>query len=127
MPNSLRKVDGGFPLIIFGGLVAAVLFSVKEVTSSLAPVYDIDISLIGVIAGLAMGARILGTYIEKRLLISSKVLLIYFSAVVTATTVVYFNVYIGMLLLIASSALAQMLFYKLKYQLSSQAPQSHVA
>ncbi len=127
LPASLRNVDGGFPLLTFGGLVAGVLFSVKEIVSSLSPLYQVDISLIGIVAGLAMGARIIGTYVEKRMLISSRVLLLWFSAVIMATSVVSLSVYAGMALLVVSSALAQMLFYKLSYRLSSQAPQAHVA
>jgi len=127
LPKSLKKVDGGIAIVLFGGMVAAVLFSVKEIVSSLSPVYELDITLVGIVAGLAMGARILGTYIEKKALVSSKILLVWFIATVTLSALVNYSLLVGVFFLLASSALAQMLFYKLKYQLSSEAPQVHVA
>jgi len=127
LPTALRKVDGGLALIILAGLVGAVTFSAKEIISSLNTVYGIDISLIGIIAVMAMGGRIIGTILEKRLQHSYRVLLFVLVLVVSATAIIEVNHTLGIVLILASTVVAQMLFYRLKYKLSHQAPETHIA
>ena len=127
LPTALRKVDGGLSLIILAGLVGAVTFSAKEIISALNTVYDVDIALIGIIAAMAMAGRIIGTILEKRVQASYRVLLLILAVLVSATAVIDINNTLGIILILSSTVIAQMLFYRLKYKLSYQAPETHVA
>ncbi len=48
-------------------MVAAIMFSSKDIISSFNTVYGIDISIIGLVGAAAMAGRIVGTLLEKRL------------------------------------------------------------
>ena len=106
LPKALTNIRGGLALMFLGGMVGGITFSAKEIISSLASTYGVDIRLIGIIAATAMAGRIVGTDIEKLLKIGHKTLLF---------------------LLVISTIIAQMLFYRLKYSLASESPQTYVA
>lgn len=127
LPRALRKVKGGVLLIILAGMIGAITFSAKEVISSFNPVYDLDISLVGIIAALAMAGRIAGTAIEKRLNVGHKALLLSLVLSVGLTVYIDSSRAMGVVFMLLSTVIAQMLFYRLKYRLASEAPQSHVA
>ena len=127
LPKTIRKVNGGVSLILLAGLVGSVLFSAKEVISSLNTIYGVDIGIVGVIAALAMAGRIVGTTLEKRMDIGQKVLLALLSFFVFLTAAVDLSVAIGVLCILLSTVTAQMLFYRLNYKLASEAPDPNVA
>mgnify|MGYP000274165268 CR=1 FL=1 len=127
LPGALKSVIGGPSLILMAGMVASITYSAKEIISSLNPVYQVDIELIGLIAALAMLGRIIGTALEKQIDLGDKTLLSMLTIVVGATVFIDFNIPLGIGLLLASTVVAQMLSYRLVYNLSSQAPQTHIA
>lgn len=127
LPSALRQVNCGLSLIILAGLVGSIMFSAAEVISSLNPIYQVDISWIGIIAALTMSGRILGTIIEKRLRIDYRPLLLVLVTIVISTVIIESSTITGIVFLVASSIVAKMLSYRLVYRLSSQAPQSHIA
>ncbi len=127
LPNALRQVDSGISLILLAGIVGSIMFSAKEIVSSLNPIYQVDISWIGIIAAMTMMGRIIGTIIEKRLHIGYRPLLFVLVTIVASTVIIESNTIAGIVFLIASSVVAKMLSYRLVYRLSSQAPQSHIA
>jgi len=127
LPSALRQVNSGISLIVLAGLVGSIMFSAAEVISSLNPIYQVDISWIGVIAAMTMLGRIVGTIVEKRLRIGYRPLLFVLVVIVISTVVIESSIIAGIVFLVASSVVAKMLSYRLVYRLSSQAPQSHIA
>ena len=127
LPGALRKVDSGLSLIILAGLVGSIMFSAAQIASSFNPIYQVDISWVGIIAAMGMLGSIVGTIIEKRLRISYRPLLFVLVTIIISTVVIESNIAAGIVLFVTSSVVAKMLSYRLVYRLSSQAPQSHIA
>jgi len=127
IPRAMRSVQGGFSLLLLAGLSGALTFTAKETISSLNIVYSVDIRTIGIITGLAMISRIIGTILEEKAKITYKTLLLVLILLVSATIVIDVNVLVGIVLILLTSIVAQMLFFRLRYRLSSTAPEKHIA
>lgn len=127
LPSALKHVSGGFYLLLLAGVIGGILFSAKEIISTFNLEYNVDITIIGLLAGLAMLGRIIGTAIEKRIKATYVPLVVLLIAVIGLTSFIEINTTVGIAFMLLATVAAQMPFYRLRYQLSSQAPDSHVA